>query len=128
MRYAISALLGLVGIIHVIPISGVLGSAALTRLYGIPIDDPSLVVLMRHRAVMFALLGALLLGAAWRPDWQVAATVTGLVSTASFVVLAWHTGGYNAAVARVVLADWIAIAALLVVALLLWMQGRHTGS
>jgi hypothetical protein len=125
MRYLISGMLIVAGLIHLIPISGVVGAGVLSRLYGVPIDDPSLVVLMRHRAVMFGLLGAMLMGAAWRPDWQWAAVVAGLISAASFITLAWHTGGYNDAVARVVMVDWVAVAALLIAALALALQAPN---
>jgi len=57
MRLLISAMLIVVGVIHLLPLSGVLGSARLGALYGVPIDDPNLEILMRHRAVLFGLLG-----------------------------------------------------------------------
>ena len=42
------------------------------------------------------------------------AFVAGFVSVVSFLVLAWSVGGYNGQVARVVLADWVALAGLIV--------------
>lgn len=114
------------GIIHLLPLSGVLGGAQLTRLYGVPIDDPNLLLLMRHRAVLFGLLGAFLLLAAWRTELRPLACAAGLVSVLSFIAIAWVTPGFNALIQRVVVADWIATACLLVVALI--EVSRHRGS
>ena len=55
MRYLVSAMLVIVGIIHLLPLSGVLSESRLTVLYGIPFDEPNLEILMRHRAVLFGL-------------------------------------------------------------------------
>jgi hypothetical protein len=67
---------------------------------------------MRHRAVLFGLLGAFLVVAAFRPGWQAAALVAAFVSVVSFLLLAWSTGGYNALIGRVVTADIVALVAL----------------
>lgn len=114
MRYLVSAMLAVVAIIHLLPLTGVLGGARLSALYGIPLDEPNLAILMRHRAVLFGLLGAFLLYAAFRPALQPAAFVAGFVSVLSFLYLAWSVGGYNAQVGRVFTADLVALACLVV--------------
>lgn len=117
------------GVIHLMPVTGLLGEAKLAALYGIPFDDPNLLILMRHRAVLFGLLGAFLLAAAFRRAWRAPAVVAGLVSAASFVALALGADGYNDAIRRVVLADVVAIACLLGAAVLLKVDqpGRQGG-
>lgn len=102
------------GIIHVLPMSGVLGATRLEALYGIAIEDPNLLILMRHRAILFFLLGLFILAAIFVPAIQLTAIIAGLVSAVLFIVLAKTVGDYNAAIAKVVLADWIAIAGLLI--------------
>lgn len=106
------------GVIHLLPLSGLLGAEALMRLYGLDFSDPSLEILMRHRAVLFGLVGALLVGAAFHERLRAAALVAGFVSLLSFLALAWGVGGYNAAVARVVAVDLVALASLIGAALL----------
>jgi hypothetical protein len=69
---------------------------------------------MRHRAVLFGLLGLFLLFAAFRPPFQTIAFIAGFVSVVSFLWLAWSVGGYNAQVARVFLADIVALACLMI--------------
>jgi hypothetical protein len=69
---------------------------------------------MRHRAVLFGVLGVFLLYAAFRPAFQLAAFVAGSVSVVSFLYLAWSVGGYNAQVGRVFIADIVALVCLIV--------------
>ena len=114
MRYLLMAALLVVGLIHLLPLSGVLGAAHLGTLYGIAVDEPNALLLMRHRAVLFGLLGVFLAIAAFRPAWRGAAFVAGLVSVVSFLLLAWSGDGYNAAIERVVAADVVALVCLLI--------------
>ena len=112
MRYLISAMLVIVAIIHLLPLPGVLGSERLAALYGLSFDEPNLAILMRHRAVLFGIVGVLALVAAVRPALQPLAFVVAFVSIVSFLWLAWSTGGYNARVGRVVTADVVALVCL----------------
>ena len=80
---------------------------------------------MRHRAVLFGLLGAGCVIAAFRASWQAAMLAAAAISTASFLLIAATTGGYNAAIARVVVADIVAIAAIAIAALLRWLELRR---
>jgi hypothetical protein len=107
-------MLVIVGLIHLLPLSGALGSERLSVLYGLPFAEPNLVILMRHRAVLFGLLGLLMLVAAFRPPLQPAAFIAGFVSVVSFLWLAWSVGGYNTQTARVVAVDLGALACLVV--------------
>lgn len=75
---------------------------------------------MRHRAVLFGLLGVFLILAAFRPAFQLSAFALGLVSVLSFLALAWSAGSYNAQVARVVVVD-LAAAGLLIAGCAAWL-------
>jgi hypothetical protein len=122
----ISLMLVIAGIIHVLPFAGVFGSNRLAALYGLDFSDPNLAILMRHRAVLFGLLGVFLIYAAFRPSQQPVAFVAGLVSAGAFLGLAWATGGYNALVARVVVADVVALVCLACGAATFLMTGLGT--
>ena len=113
MRFIVPAMLLAVGIIHILPLSGVLSAARLFDLYGITFDDSNLEILMRHRAVLFGLLGIFLISSAFLPNLQLAALITGFVSVVSFLYLAYSVGGYNDQVNRIVTADKAAIVCLL---------------
>jgi hypothetical protein len=114
MRYLVSASLVLAGIIHLLPLSGAMGAERLAALYGLDFNEPNLALLMRHRAVLFGLLGAFLVFAAFRPSLQPIAFIAAFVSVLSFLLLAWSSGGYNALVGRVVTADLVALVALVI--------------
>jgi len=114
MRYLVSGMLIIVGLIHLLPLPGILGNEQLARLYGISIDGPNIAILMRHRAALFGLVGLLMLLAAFKPALQVAAFVAGFVSIVSFLWLATSVGGYNAEIGRVFVADLVALGCLIV--------------
>ena len=124
MRHVVSAMLVVVGVIHLLPLSGVLGSERLAALYGLAFTEPNLAILMRHRAVLFGLLGLFLCFAAFRPAWQTIAFVAGFVSVVSFLGLARSIGGYNALVARVIMADIVAMVCL-IIGVGAYMAARH---
>ena len=59
-------------------------------------------------AVLFGMLGAFLVFAAFRRALHGAALVTASVSVLAFLGLAWSVGGYNAHIARVITVDLVA--------------------
>jgi hypothetical protein len=112
LRCLISAALVVVAIIHLLPLSGLLGTERLAALYGVTFDEPNLAILMRHRAVLFGLLGLFFLIAAFRPELQGIAFAGGFASVLSFLYLAWSVGNYNPQVGRVFYADIVALICL----------------
>ena len=127
MRLVATIMLVIVGIIHLLPLPGVLGGERLAALYGMAFDDPNLAILMRHRAVLFGLLGAFLVFAAFCPRLQPLAWLAGFSSVLSFLGLAWSVGGYNALVARVFVADVVALVCL-VIGTLAWLLASRRAS
>ena len=126
MRYLVSATLVVVAIIHLLPLSGLLGAERLAALYGVTFAEPNLAILMRHRAVLFGLLGLFFLIAAFRPELQGIAFAGGFASVLSFLYLAWSVGNYSSQVGRVVLADVVALICL-VVGLVAYLFVRREG-
>lgn len=114
MRYLVSAALLVAAVIHLVPVRGLLGAPALAALYGVDVHDRTLLVLLRHRAVLFGLVGATLLAAAFLPSLQPAALAVGLISAVSFMVIMGPPGGHNPALARVFYGDVVAVVALVV--------------
>ena len=108
----ISFLLIVIAIIHLAPISGFAGASKLQSLYGIAIEGANLEILMRHRAVLFGILGVFFLYAAFRPALQPMAFLAAFATLASFFYLAFSVGGYNAAIQKVVNVDIVAIVSL----------------
>lgn len=113
MRTAATVLIVLVGLVNALPVAGVLSRERLETLYGVALPDPNLVILMRHRAALFGVVGALLLVSAFQPALRAVAYAAGFFSMLSFVAIAWLEGGYSTQLRRVVLVDLVASGALL---------------
>ena len=126
MKKTITGLLVIVGIIHLLPVSGVLGPERLSILYGISINVTNIEILMRHRAVLFGLLGAFLIYAAFKPALQSLALIAGIISVISFIAIAWSAGDYNDSVRKVVWADIVAIVALTIASVIYIINRKQT--
>ena len=121
----ITGALLIVGIIHLLPMTGYLGASKLSALYNITIDDPNLEILMRHRAVLFGVLGSLFIYAAFQPNVQPFAFFAGYASVLSFFYLSYSVGNFNQAVEKVIVADVIALIALIfATAIYVYQQSR----
>jgi hypothetical protein len=112
------AIVGLIGIaiaaiINLLPVVGVLGASWLKSLYGFDVASADLEILLRHRAILFGLVGLLLLSSLVWPQVRGAALLVALGSMASFIVVALLVGGYGPAITKVIIADLIGIVALL---------------
>jgi riboflavin transporter FmnP len=126
MNKTVTGLLVIVGIIHLLPVSGVLGPERLSILYGISINETNIEILMRHRAVLFGLLGAFLIYAAFKPALQSLALIAGFISVISFIAIAWSAGDYNDSVRKVVWADIVAIVALTIASVIYIINRKQT--
>lgn len=101
----------LAGLINLVPIVGVAGLPQLQRLYSLATLDPDLLLLLRHRAVLLGLVGALMVAAVFRPELRWAAAAVGLVSMGSFVVLIFAAASQNPSLVKIA---WIDVAALVI--------------
>lgn len=108
MRFVVPIVLVLVAAIHALPVAGVLGAGKLAQLYGVTVHDPNLELLLRHRAVLFGLLAALMGYSAFRPELHRVGLLAGLASTVSFLVLSYPVGTLSPGLITVVRADWFA--------------------
>ena len=119
---AITALLLIVAVIHLVPISGFAGVAKLESLYGIPFKGSELEILMRHRAILFGILGAFFAYAAFKPALQPLAFLAAFATLAALFYLAFSVGGYNAAIQKIVIGDVVAAICLAAAALLYYTK------
>lgn len=108
--------LALSALIHLLPLGGALGARELHKLYGMDFSDTNLTLLMRHRAVLFGLIGGILLYSCFIAATRPLAITVGLVSVVSFLILARLQGKYSATIRKIVIADYVALALLLVAA------------
>lgn len=116
---AIDALLILSALIHLLPVIGVLSPRHLESLYGVEVANPDLAILLRHRAVLFGVLGGLLVwGVVEHGDRDVAVAAV-LVSDVAYAALCFRHRDHNQHLRRVLRADLLSIAALVVAAVAL---------
>lgn len=116
LRFTAGLALAVAAVIHLLPLPGVLGTQMLQRLYGIEALDADLLLLLRHRALLFGLLGMLLLGAIRHHALRTAAIGGGVASTAGFLLLAALGEAPGPALKPVLVADIVALLCLLVAA------------
>ena len=121
----VATLLFAVGLLYVLPGALAFDPGASLRLYGIALAGEELIVLMRHRAVLLALVGGLLLVAAFRPSLRGTAIAVALVSKLSFVLLFLLAPVLHPALTRVAAADAVSIVLLLAALALGWKRARE---
>ena len=65
--------------------------APLATVYAVEVNDPNTAILLQHRALLFGVLGVLMLSAIALPGLRVTALTVALVSAASFIlsITAW---------------------------------------
>lgn len=78
----------------------------------------NLEILMRHRALLFGILGAFVLYSAFNLFYQSAAMLMAGVSMVGFALLVKGVGAYNEAVGKVLFLDIVGIGFLIAAALL----------
>lgn len=128
MNHLVCAMLLIAGVVHLLPLSGVVGSAQLATLYGLDFTEPNLAILMRHRAVLFGLIGSFMLYAAFKPALRLPAILGGTISVASFLILAASVEGYNAQIGRVFVIDIAVLVCLVIAAVAQFAMSRRAGS
>lgn len=112
MRHLFTVLMLVAAAINLAPAAGAILPARMASVYGVALDDPNLQVLMRHRAVLFGLVGGLLAIAAFHPPLRMVGYGAGFVSMLSFLLIAWVVDGSGPQIQRVVVADVLGLSAL----------------
>jgi hypothetical protein len=118
VKLIVSVLLIAAGLINFIPVAGILSAEILASAYGIQAPEGDLLILLRHRALLLGILGALIIISAFRRHLQPAAILAGLVSMLGFVALALGAGEYGTEIRKVVIIDVLALVALAAAAFL----------
>jgi len=112
MHYIIIGGFLIAALINLLPVTGIIGAAQLEKAYGVQLSGADLAILLRHRAVLFGIVGGLLATAAFMPSLRVVAFSAGMLSMVSFLIFQALEGGGNGALVRVAYVDYVGIAAL----------------
>ena len=123
MDKAASVLLFAVGVINFLPVLGVVSAARLSQAYAIAFNSNDIVILMRHRALLFGILGGFILYAVFVPGYQTPAMVMAAVAMLGYVFLMWRVGDYNASLHKVMVVDIVGILCLVGAAVLKYFSG-----
>lgn len=109
------------GLIHLLPLVGLLGRSTLERGYGVDLGQGNdLTILMQHRALLFGLLAAACWAAVFVPGWRFAVGIGALVSMLGFVLIA-ALQTHGAPIAKIM---WIDLGAALLLGLCLVLHAR----
>jgi hypothetical protein len=115
MKNFVTVALLIAGLINLYPVIGVISVDQLVKLYGVSLDNSDLIILMRHRAILFGLLGTFLIYSAFRNSVQMLACIAGLVSMISFIILAYASDQFGETLNKAIVADVVGSVALLAV-------------
>ena len=121
----ITTLILIVGLINFIPITGAFSADQLAKLYGVNSSDNNLLILLKHRALLFGLIGGFIIYAAFTPSLHKLAFIFGFISMLGFVIIAWNTGGYNELLKRFFTIDLIALLLLIIALVLKIIQNNN---
>ena len=107
-----------VGLLNLAPIIGIISTQQLESLYGITDLSADLEVLLRHRAVLFGLLGSFVLLSVTRTQLRPIACFAAFIAMASFAYLAWTVDVVGNPLRRVAIADIAGLVALSIVVMI----------
>lgn len=119
MNIVITICLVLVGLINFAPIAGVFSADNLSRAYSVTLASNDLVVLMRHRALLFGIIGGFILYSAFAPKYQSAAMLMAFISMTGFLALIFLEGNVNASISKIM---WIDVVGLVLLAIAAYLK------
>ena len=111
-------LLFIVGVINFLPVIGVLSLDRINQLYGLSLADNNLATLLRHRALLFGLIGGFIIYSVFNPEYQVAAIILAAISMLGYLCILWLSGDTNSELIKVARIDIIGLVLLLVAVVL----------
>lgn len=100
--------LAIAGLINLLPVIGVFSQSIIEWLYQINIVDSDLTLLMRHRAVLFGLVGSLLFYSLLKSELRIIVAIIALVSMLSFSLLTWLLNIDNDKLIQIAMIDLVA--------------------
>ena len=118
MTKSITFCLVVVGLINIMPLVGVVSAQELEGAYVVTFASNDLIILMRHLALLFGILGGFILYAAFVPLYQPAAIIMAAISMIGFVVLVHSVGEFNSSINKVLIVDYIGVVFLTIAACL----------
>jgi hypothetical protein len=114
------------GIINILPSLLAFLPDKISKSYGIEIPNGNYELLLRHRAILFGIIGGLMIYSAIAKKYYEVATIVGLISMVSFILLFFLIGKeMNAELRKVMIIDVVATVVLCLGAILLFLKYLH---
>jgi hypothetical protein len=111
------------GIINILPSLLAFLPDKISKSYGIEIPNGNYELLLRHRAILFGIIGGLMIYSAIAKKYYEVATIVGLISMVSFILLFFLIGKeMNAELRKVMIIDVVATVVLCLGAILLFLK------
>ena len=107
MSLSLQIALVLIGLLHTPPAISGLSKSKLAALYKIDINDSVLLVLLHHRAVLFALLAGACYYSAFTQQFAGEVSVAAYIAMLSFVGIAFSIPHNSPAIKKIAIADAI---------------------
>ena len=108
MEAVFRVVLFLCGLIHLLPFTLAFLPERIQSAYGVEVTGSDMMLLLRHRAVLFGIVGAVMLYSSLKGRHYALSTFVGLASMLSFILLYGFIGGINDSLKSVV---WVDVAA-----------------
>lgn len=114
------------GVVNSLPFLIVFIPYKVSDSYGVELVNSNYELLLRHRAVLFGIIGGLLIYSGITKKFYGLSTVAGLISMMSFVLLYFLIVDINQELKKVMIIDVIATILLCMGAVLHWTSVRNT--
>ncbi len=115
------------GIINLLPSLLAFLPEKIAKSYGIEVPNVNYELLLRHRAILFGIIGGLMIFSAISKKYYEVATIVGLISMVSFIMLYFLiNNGINSELRKVMIADVVATIILLVGSICFWLTAKST--
>ncbi len=123
LTYRIALLIA--GLINLLPALLAFLPDKISKSYGIDIPNANYELLLRHRAILFGIIGGLMIFSALVKKYYEISTIAGLVSMTSFIILYFLIGkGINSELKKVMIIDVVATVILCIGFILFLLKSK----
>jgi hypothetical protein len=126
MEFIYRTTLFIAGLINLLPSMLAFLPDKIAKSYGIEMPNPSNELLLRHRAILFGIIGGLLIFSAITKKYYEVSTIAGLISMTSFILLYFLIDkGVSPELKKVMIIDIIATVILLIGAMIFVFTSKN---
>jgi hypothetical protein len=96
-------------LINFVPVLALISVPKLEEVYSISLLSNDLIILMKHRALLFGIIGGFIVYSAFVRIHQGPAIIMAAISMVGYVVLMHFVGGYNESLNKVLVFDYVGL-------------------